>query len=185
MTCNLVLYENIINLYLSVKMITWACWHCDLILEYCKTNSQSGTICFLHLKTYYNFVLIYFFLFCCRINTYFCHLLWGSFIKFLSTDVAERFNLDDAWIVKFGYTDTSIFNDLIIWIGNFCIFVHKQNVLTTFLFVLWIIHYCTSYRGNSVCGFFHISHDFPLHIVGVLFQSRAWYSVFSVAEHAI
>ena len=38
---------------------------------------------------------------------------------------------------------------------------------------------------ETACFFFYISHDFPLHIVGVFFQSRAWYSVFSVAEHAI
>ena len=38
MTCNLVLYDNIIYLYLSVMMITWACWHWDLILEYCKNK---------------------------------------------------------------------------------------------------------------------------------------------------
>ena len=32
---------------------------------------------------------------------------------------------------------------------------------------------------------FYISHEFSLHIVGVFFQSPAWYSVFSVAEHGI
>jgi hypothetical protein len=36
---------------------------------------------------------------------------------------------------------------------NFCKLVHKQNVLTTFCFVLWIIHYCTSYRRNRVFFF--------------------------------
>jgi hypothetical protein len=33
--------------------------------------------------------------------------------------------------------------------------------------------------------FFYISHDFPLHIVGMFFQSPACHGVFYVAEHAI
>ena len=41
--------------------------------------------------------------------------------------LAERFNLDDAWIVNVGYKNTSISNALITWIGKFCKFVHKQN----------------------------------------------------------
>jgi hypothetical protein len=34
--------------------------------------------------------------------------------------LAERFNLDDAWIVNVRYKDTSIYNALITWIGKFC-----------------------------------------------------------------
>ena len=41
--------------------------------------------------------------------------------------LAERVNLDDAWIVNVGYKNTSISNALITWIGKFCKFVHKQN----------------------------------------------------------
>jgi hypothetical protein len=43
------------------------------------------------------------------------------------TWLAERFNLDDAWIVNVGYKNTSIYNAFITWIGKFCKFVHKQN----------------------------------------------------------
>ena len=42
---------------------------------------------------------------------------------------------------------------------------------------------CFIHTEGTAC-FFYISHDFPLHIVGVFFQSSAWNSVFSVAEHA-
>jgi hypothetical protein len=38
---------------------------------------------------------------------------------------------------------------------------------------------------RAQCVFFYISHDFPLYIVGEFFHSPVWYSVFSVAEHAI
>ena len=146
MTCNLVLYENIINLYLSVMMISWACWHWDLILEYCKKKCQSGTICFLHLKIYYNFFLIYVFSFAVEL----IHILFISngdhssncfrktsllFHKWL----AERFNLDDAWIVDVWYKDTSIYNALITWIGKFCKFVPKQNCSHDFF-------YCVNYN---------------------------------------
>ena len=40
-------------------------------------------------------------------------------------------------------------------------------------------------KQHMVQRVLYISHDFPLHIVGVFFQSPAWYSVFSVAEPAI
>ena len=143
MTCNLVLYENIINLYLSVMMITCAWWHWDLILEYCKKKCQSGTICFLHLKTYYNFFLIYFFLFCCRINTYFFISNGDHSSNFFRQTsllfhkwLTKHFNLDDAWIVNVGYKDTSICNALIIWMDKFCKLVHKQNCSHDFFFIL-------------------------------------------------
>ena len=134
MTCNLVLYENIINLYLSVMMITWACWHWDLILEYCKNKCQWGTICFFAFKNTLQFFFNIFVLFCCRINTYiFFSNGDHSSNFFLQTSLlfhkwlAERFNLDHAWIVNVGYKDTSISNALIIWIGKFCKLVHRQN----------------------------------------------------------
>jgi hypothetical protein len=139
----------------------------------------------LHLKTYYNFFLIYVFSFAVEL----IHILFISngdhssncfrktsllFHKWL----AERFNLDDAWIVHFGYKDTSIINALIIWIGKFCKLVHKQTCSHDFFLFYKLWHYSTSYIGNSVFCFL-ISHDFPLHIVGVFFQSSAWNSVFS------
>jgi hypothetical protein len=53
--------------------------------------------------------------------------------------LAERFNLDDAWIVNVGYKNTSISNALITWIGKFCKFVHKQNCSHDFF-------YCINYN---------------------------------------
>ena len=53
--------------------------------------------------------------------------------------LAEHFNLDDAWLVKDGYKNTSIYNALITWIGKFCKFVHKQNCSHDFF-------YCINYN---------------------------------------
>ena len=56
--------------------------------------------------------------------------------------LAERFNLDDAWIVNDGYDgykNKSISNALITWIGKFCKFVHKQNCSHDFF-------YCMNYN---------------------------------------
>jgi hypothetical protein len=58
--------------------------------------------------------------------------------------LAERFNLDDAWIVSVGYKNTSISNALITWIGKFCKFVHKQNCSHDF-FLLYTLLYSDSW----------------------------------------
>ena len=49
--------------------------------------------------------------------------------------LAERINLDDAWIVNLRYKDTSIFNALITWIGKFCTF-RSQTKLFSRLFLI-------------------------------------------------
>ena len=49
--------------------------------------------------------------------------------------LAERFNLDDAWIVNVRYKDTSICNALITWIGKFCTF-RSQTKLFSRLFLI-------------------------------------------------
>ena len=53
------------------------------------------------------------------------------------------------------------------------------------LYIVQIFHVIVVSIQREQRVFFYISHDFPLHIVGVLFQSPAWYSEFSVTEHAI
>jgi hypothetical protein len=53
--------------------------------------------------------------------------------------LAERFNLEEAWIVNVGYKNTSIYNALITWIGKLCKFVHKQNCSHDFF-------YCINYN---------------------------------------
>ena len=85
-------------------------------------------------KNILQFFFNIFFLFCCIINTYvFISNEDHSSNFFRQTSLlfnkwlAERFNLDDSWIVNFGYKDTSIYNAFIIWIGKFCKLVHKQN----------------------------------------------------------
>jgi hypothetical protein len=50
--------------------------------------------------------------------------------------LAERFQLDDAWIVNVGYKNTSISDALITWIGQFCKLVHKQNCSHDVFFIL-------------------------------------------------
>jgi hypothetical protein len=145
---------------------------------------------FLAFKKILHFFFNIFFLFCCRINTYvfisngdhssnFFRQTSLLFHKWL----AERFNLDDAWIVNVGYKDTSIYNALIIWIGKFCKLIHKQNCSHDFFY--FINHNIIVQVTEETACFFYISYDYPQHIVGVFVQSRAWYSVFSVAEHAI
>ena len=52
------------------------------------------------------------------------------------------------------------------------------------LYIVQIFHVIVVGIQRKQCVFY-ISHEFPLHIVGVFFQSPAWYSVFSVTEHAI
>jgi hypothetical protein len=49
--------------------------------------------------------------------------------------LAERFNLDGAWIVNVRYEDTSIYNALITWIGKLCTF-HKQNCSHDFFYFI-------------------------------------------------
>ena len=58
--------------------------------------------------------------------------------------LADRFNLDDPWIVNVGYKNTSIANALITWIGKFCKFVHKQNCSHDFFLLYRLSQYCTS-----------------------------------------
>jgi hypothetical protein len=49
---------------------------------------------------------------------------------------AERFNLDDAWIVNVRYKNTSIDNALITWIGKFCTFRSQTKLFSRLFLVL-------------------------------------------------
>ena len=50
--------------------------------------------------------------------------------------LAERFNLDDAWIVNVRYKNTSIDNALITWIGQFCTFRSQTKLFSRLFLVL-------------------------------------------------
>ena len=50
--------------------------------------------------------------------------------------LAERFNLDDAWIVNVRYKDTSIYNARITWIGKFCTFRLQAKLFSRLFFIL-------------------------------------------------
>jgi hypothetical protein len=56
--------------------------------------------------------------------------------------LAERFNLDDAWIVSVWYKDTSIYNALITCIGKLCTF-RSQTKLFSRLFYIINLHVYT------------------------------------------
>ena len=53
--------------------------------------------------------------------------------------LAERFYLDDAWIVNVRYKNTSIYNALITWIEKFCTFRSQTKLFSRLFF--YIINY--------------------------------------------
>ena len=65
-----------------------------------------------------------------------------------------------------------------IW--NTCIYWSTAFLNKLLIFFFNKAYYKESYIEGTAC-FLH----FPLHIVGMFFQSPPWYSVFSIVEHAI
>ena len=81
--------------------------------------------------------------------------------------LAERFNLDNAWIVNVGYKNTSISDALITSIGKFLKLVHKQNCshINKKILLQWtnIISVCIYTFSSNIVGTLN-------HLTGSLFK---------------
>ena len=70
--------------------------------------------------------------------------------------LAERFNLDDAWIVNVRYKDTSIYNALITWIGKFCTFRSQTKLFSRLFLLCKLDKLLWNKRSYPYCGIFNI-----------------------------